>query len=312
MATIHDVARIAGFSLGTVSNVINRPERVAPKTRQKIEQVMAELNYTPNAMARGLSLGQSRNLGVVLPNSHHPYFAHIVNGITDAAFPTGYRVTLLPTNYLEEFERQYLREFQQKMYAGMIFVSRQLPLTELESYVRYGQVVTCENVGDRQITSVYSDRTATYRAALRWIWTRGYRNVAILGLRGPEHSETTRDLLAAYEYVFHAPLSEARFRGGVATRQDGYAAAQFLATTDAQIDFVMANGDDIAAGVYAAYKELGGPMPGIMGTENQLSGQLLHLPTINHHLETLGHIAFNQAIRPGIRHQLVKSDFVAR
>lgn len=214
MATIHDVARIAGFSLGTVSNVINRPERVAPKTRQKIEQVMAELNYTPNAMARGLSLGQSRNVGVVLPNSHHPYFAHIVNGITDAAFPTGYRVTLLPTNYLEEFERQYLREFQQKMYAGMIFVSRQLPLTELESYVRYGQVVTCENVGDRQITSVYSDRTATYRAALRWIWTRGYRNVAILGLRGPEHSETTRDLLAAYEYVFHAPLSEARFRGG--------------------------------------------------------------------------------------------------
>ncbi|WP_127849406.1 LacI family DNA-binding transcriptional regulator [Lacticaseibacillus hulanensis] len=312
MATIHDVARITGFSLGTVSNVINRPERVAPKTRAKIERVMAELNYTPNAMARGLSLGQSRNVGVVLPNSHHPYFAHIVDGITDAAFPTGYRVTLLPTNYDEGFERQYLREFQQKMYAGMIFVSRQLPLADLVNYVRYGQIVTCENVGDMKITSVYSDRTTTYRAAFRWVWQRGYRNVALLGLRGPEHSETTRDLMRAYEYVFHEELDPDRFRPGVSSRQDGYAAAQYLATTDPKIDFVMANGDDIAAGVYAAYKELGVKMPGIMGTENQLSSQLLHLPTINHHLETLGHIAFNQAIRPGIRHQLVKSDFVAR
>ncbi len=312
MATIHDVARITGFSLGTVSNVINRPERVAPATRAKIEQVMAELNYTPNAMARGLSLGQSRNVGVVLPNSHHPYFAHIVDGITEAAFPTGYRVTLLPTNYDEMIERQYLREFQQKMYAGMIFTSRQLPLDELQTYVRYGQIVTCENVGSAPITSVYSERTSTYRAALRWIYERGYRNVAIMGLRGPERSETTRDLLAAYKYVFHAPLPEGRFRAGVATRQDGYAAAQYLAMMSPEIDFVMANGDDIAAGVYAAYQEISGKMPGVMGTENQLSSQLLHLPTINHHLETLGHIAFNQAIRPGIRHQLVKSDFIAR
>jgi DNA-binding LacI/PurR family transcriptional regulator len=312
MTTIHDVARISGFSLGTVSNVINHPENVARKTRAKIEAVMVELDYSPNVMARNLSLGTTRNIGVVLPNNRHPYFSYIVDGIMEAAFPTGYRVSLLPTNYDEDIERRYLRELQQKAYAGMIFTSRQLPLDELVRATRFGQIVSCENVGTRAISSAYSDRLPTYEQALRWIKESGYTQVALMVQRGGEDSETTRDLLQAYQNVFGRELADSRLRLGIANRRDGYDAACFLAATDPAVDFVLANGDDIAAGVYMAYKDNGQKISGIMGTENQLSSQLLHFPTINHHLETLGHIAFSLAIREGVRHQLVKSDFIAR
>ncbi|WP_155287134.1 LacI family DNA-binding transcriptional regulator [Lacticaseibacillus zhaodongensis] len=312
MATIHDVARISGYSLGTVSNVINHPDSVAATTRAKIEAVMASLDYTPNALARSLSLGRSRNIGVVLPNSHHPYFAYILNGITEAAFPTGYRVTLLPTNYDVGLELRYLHEFQQKAYAALIFTSRQMPLKELEVYSKCGQIVCCENVGDEPLSAAYSDRMPTYEAAFRWIWEHGYREVAILAQRAPDVSETTRDMLRAYKMVFGRDLGQQRLRLGITSQTDGYDAACFLQTTDPKVDFVLANGDDIAAGVLLAYRAWGKGIPGIMGTENQLSSRLLNFPTINHHLETLGHIAFSLAIRPGVRHQLVKSDFIVR
>ncbi len=316
MATIRDVARLSGYSLGTVSNVINRPKSVSATTREKIEAVMARLNYTPNAMAQSLSRGRSRNIGVVLPNSRHPYFSYIIDGIMRAAFPTGYRVTLLPTNYDAELELRYLREFQQKNYAAMILTSRQMPLSEVEVYAQYGQIVCCENVGDAPISAAYSDRMPTYMAAFHWIWQHGYRNVAILAQRPAEVSETTRDTLRAYKKVFGRDLSARRLTLGVTTQNDGYDAARYLQTTDREVDFIVANGDDIAAGVYLAYHnqghDSGATIPGIMGTENQLSSRLLNFPTINHHLETLGNVAFSLAIRSGVRHQLIKSEFIVR
>ena len=312
MATIHDVARISGYSLGTVSNVINHPQNVAPGTRARVEAVMAKLDYTPNANARNLSLGHNRNIGVVLPNSNLPYFAHIVDGITQAAFPTGYRITLLPTNYDENLEMQYLRELQQKSYAGLIFVSRQIPLPRLQTLSRGHQLVVCEDVGDATVSSVYTDRKPTYELAFRWIREQGYRDVAILVQRGAQDSETTSDLSEAYEAIFGQPIPENRLRLGVMSARDGYDVAQMFITTNSTVDFIFANGDDVAAGVYLAYQDAKQKLPGLLGTENQLTSRLLNFPTINHHLSTIGHVAFNLAIRTGVRHQLIKSDFLIR
>ncbi|WDF83357.1 LacI family DNA-binding transcriptional regulator [Lacticaseibacillus pabuli] len=310
MATIHDVARISGYSLGTVSNVINHPQNVAPATRARVEAVMADLDYTPNANARNLSLGHNRNIGVVLPNSTLPYFAHIIDGIMQAAFPTGYRITLLPTNYDENQELQYLRELQQKSYAGLIFVSRQIALAQLQSQSAGHQLVVCEDVGDVALSSVYTDRLPTYEDAFRWIQKQGYRDVAVLTQRSPADSQTSADLVTAYRSVFGHDLPDDRLRLGVMTARDGYDVAQYFMTAHAPVDFIFANGDDIAAGVYLAYHDAKREMPGLLGTENQLTSRLLKFPTINHHLSTIGHVAFNLAVRAGVRHQLIKSDFL--
>lgn len=310
MATIADVARLAGVSAGTVSNVINHPDQVKPKTMARVQEAMHALQFAPNAAARTLSMGEPQNIGVVIPSIRHPYFTYLLRGVSEAAFPTGYRVTLLSSNYEQQIERQYLRELQQHSYAALIMTSRQMPLDEVQALAGTRRVVCCEDVGDRPISSVAADRRPAYQEALEWVYQRGYRNVAVLAQRSPDISETTSTLLAAYQAVYGEPLSQQRLYLGVVDSRDGHATAQRLMVRDPEVDFIFTNGDDVAAGVVMAYREAGREKPGVMGSEYQLSSRLLGLPSINHHLGTMGHLAFNLAIAPEIKHRFVRSEFM--
>ena len=75
MATLKDVAKASGLTVGTVSRVLNNRGYISDKTREKVYQVMKELNYQPNETARALSKQKSNTIGVILPNIEHPYFA---------------------------------------------------------------------------------------------------------------------------------------------------------------------------------------------------------------------------------------------
>lgn len=78
MATLKDVAEASGLTVGTVSRVLNNRGYISPKTREKVYQVMKELNYQPNETARILAKQKSNIIGIVLPNVEHPYFAKIL------------------------------------------------------------------------------------------------------------------------------------------------------------------------------------------------------------------------------------------
>lgn len=79
MATLKDVAEASGLTVGTVSRVLNNRGYISPKTREKVYQVMKELNYQPNETARTLAKQKSNIIGIVLPNVEHPYFARILD-----------------------------------------------------------------------------------------------------------------------------------------------------------------------------------------------------------------------------------------
>ena len=75
MATLKDVAKASGLTVGTVSRVLNNRGYISDKTREKVYQVMKELNYQPNEMARSLSKQKNNTIGIILPQIEHPYFA---------------------------------------------------------------------------------------------------------------------------------------------------------------------------------------------------------------------------------------------
>src|SRR5215210_8897402 len=75
-----DVARAAGVSLGTVSNVVNNPEKVTPATRQKVEAAIAELGFVRNGVARSLRAGRSTTIGFVLVDLGNSFFLDLVRG----------------------------------------------------------------------------------------------------------------------------------------------------------------------------------------------------------------------------------------
>src|SRR3972149_1969640 len=79
-ASIEDVAKKAKVSISTVSRVINRRELVNVKTRERVEQVIRELRYRPNAFARGLMLRKSGIIGLVLPDLHGEFYSEIIRG----------------------------------------------------------------------------------------------------------------------------------------------------------------------------------------------------------------------------------------
>ena len=74
MANIRDIARITGYSVSTISRVLNNHPYVTEEKREKVLAVMAELNYVPNRSAQNLSYGKTKNVGVVLPFINHAYF----------------------------------------------------------------------------------------------------------------------------------------------------------------------------------------------------------------------------------------------
>ena len=92
--TIYTVAREARVSMATVSRVVNGNPNVKPETRQKVLDVIKQLNYRPNAVARGLASKKTTTVGVVIPNITDPYFAELALGIDDVASMYKYNIIL--------------------------------------------------------------------------------------------------------------------------------------------------------------------------------------------------------------------------
>ncbi|RMW43558.1 LacI family DNA-binding transcriptional regulator [Lactiplantibacillus pentosus] len=312
MTNIHDIARLSGYSVSTVSRVINHQKYVADNKRAKVEAIMQELDYVPNRVARDLSRGQTKTIGVVLPYANHPYFARIVDGIVGAGFAAGYKITLLPTNYDRTIERHYLEELRSKAYDALIFTSRSSSLETLENYRKYGQIVCCEDPGDdRELAAAYTDRMASYVTALKWAKQRGYETMGVILSRNNVISASTRVTKRAYQQVY-GPLDDAHLFIGAATYEDGYRAGEYFAAQSPQVAAVFANGDDIGAGVYQYFIDHQLPPMPIIGQENLLTSRLLKFSTIDHHLESLGQSAFRLAMGKTRTHELIKSEFIER
>src|SRR6478609_10321964 len=85
IASVKDVAAAAGVSVGTVSNVLNRPDRVGSATRVRVQEAMTELGFVRNESARQLRAGTSRTLAYVMLDASNPFFTDVASGIDAAA-----------------------------------------------------------------------------------------------------------------------------------------------------------------------------------------------------------------------------------
>src|SRR3954465_12629495 len=113
-ASVKDVAARAGVSLGTVSNVLNRPDRVSAATRARVEQAMAELGFVRNESARQLRAGTSRTLAYVMLDASNPFFTDVAQGIEDAAEADELSLFICNSATSEQREHAHLEHLQQQ------------------------------------------------------------------------------------------------------------------------------------------------------------------------------------------------------
>ena len=123
MATIKDVAALAGISYTTVSHVVNNTRPVSQEVRRKVEAAIKSLDYVPSAVARSLKAKTTATIGLLVPNSLNPYFAELARGIEDYCERNGYCVILCNSDDNPDKQRNYLRVLLEKRIDGLIVTS---------------------------------------------------------------------------------------------------------------------------------------------------------------------------------------------
>lgn len=309
MVTMRDIARESGYSLSTVSRVVNHEKYVSEAVRAKVQAVIDVHDYATNRIAQDLSHGENRVVGVVLPDNRHPYFEEILRGITDRAFESDHRIVLLPSRYDKNKEAEFLEGLRHKEYSSLIFTSHRLPLPEFLKYQKYGPIVCLEHT-DLPISSVYSERIAAAEEAFQWLKAQNPPSIALLFSRDATVSATNRQTQLAFEKVFGYSVANQDIYTGMYTFEDGLRVAPQLAAR--QYQAVFANSDDIASGIYQYYTKHRLTLPIMIGQEQQASGQLISIPTINHNLFEIGQRAFELAKTDQVQQVPVPASFILR
>jgi len=176
------VASLAGVSVGTVSNVLNSPDRVSPVLVERVRRSIDQLGYVRNEAARQLRVGQSTTIGFVVPSFHDPFHEELARGIDDEASARGLSVLVGSSGGDSVRELNLLSLFEKYRLAGIIIAPTEAPPLSLRSLASSGIAVVVLNVDgeDLGISSVSVDNEAAGELAAHHVVERGARNVVLI------------------------------------------------------------------------------------------------------------------------------------
>jgi len=155
MTTIKDVAERACVSVTTVSRMLNNRVKISQKTREKIYEVMEELDYQPNELARSLSKKNSHMIGLIVASASNYFFSKIINSIEHYSVSYGYKLLLCVSNHESDKEIGYFNMLKAHKVSGVILASH---TQNLEKYLNFNApIITFDRTLSPRIPSVCSD-----------------------------------------------------------------------------------------------------------------------------------------------------------
>ncbi|NYI42194.1 LacI family DNA-binding transcriptional regulator [Demequina lutea] len=181
--SVRDVALHAGVSVGTVSNVLNRPDSVRPATFARVSAVIAELGFVPNAAARQLRAGKSTSIALIVLDIGNPFFTDVALGVESRAALEGMSVMLANSGDNQERENQQLDLFERQRVAGVLVV----PVGDAETRLRRLRergipvVLVDRRSGEGSLPSVAVDDVAGGKMAARHLLDTGRRRLVCVG-----------------------------------------------------------------------------------------------------------------------------------
>ncbi|WP_374007466.1 LacI family DNA-binding transcriptional regulator [Leifsonia sp. LS-T14] len=192
-ASVKDVAALAGVSVGTVSNVLNRPERVSDAVLQRVQTAITELGFVRNNAARQLRMGQGSGIGMVVLDVGNPFFASLIRGAEDRAARDGLSVLVGNSDENEQREAGYLDMFEQERIRGVLISPVGDALPRLQRLRERGipSVLVDRASLDRSFSSVAVDDVAGGRLAAAHLVEQGFGRIAFAG--GPLAIEQVAD-----------------------------------------------------------------------------------------------------------------------
>lgn len=254
---VKDVAAAAGVSVGTVSNVLNQPERVSAKTVERVQRVIQELGFVRNDAARQLRAGRSRSIGLVVPDIGNPFFAEVVRGAEDRAADAGMTVLLGNSDERDERQLAHLELFQEQRVNGVLLTPATEDLTAVHRFAAGGMpvVLVDREVEEGVLPSVSVDDVEGGRLAAEHLLSSGRRRLAFVG--GPQSVQQVADRLRGVRLAVaaHPDASLEVFEQSALTVLQGRAAGEAIAArpADSRPDAVFAANDLLAVGLLQAF-----------------------------------------------------------
>ena len=254
--SVKDVAARAGVSIGTVSNVMNWPEKVSEATVRRVQQAIDELGFVRNDAARQLRAGRSRAIGLVILDVGNPFFTDLARGAEDKAAEAGLSLILGNTDEQASREATYLDLFEEQRMHGVLISPFGEITARLARLREHGipAVLVDRTSADPSFSSVSVDDVAGGALAADHLIARGRRRIAFVG--GPLEIRQVTDRLAGARNAVaaHADVTLEVVETRALTVIEGRAAGTALLdrAPGERPDAVFAANDLVAMGVLQA------------------------------------------------------------
>lgn len=304
-ATIKDVAKKAGVSISTVSRVINDSKPVSSEVKKRVQEVVKELNYKPNEIARTLVTKKSFLIGVIVTDLADSYVAEMVRGIEEIGKMYNYDILLCSTFGDMEAEVKYLKLLNTKQVEGIILIS---DILNEELYEQAepssAPIVYLNRFYYRQ--EYHTVRINNFEASYEmtnYLIGLGHKNVAYMSNKG-DKSFLESDKIEGYKKAIseHPEMSEIIFYSKDREIEDGYETAEELLKSDKDITAVFCSYDELAIGVLNYLYDNGITVPdkmSVSGFGDIRTASILRptLTTIHEPFYDIGAVAIRRIIK---------------
>lgn len=263
---IAEIAQICGVSKATVSRVINNnPHGVGTATRMRVQQVIEDMNYRPNAIARAVAVSRSRMIGVVVPDVSNFFYPKVIRGISDYLESKDYSVVLCNSDYDPEKEAKLLMSLVDRRVDGVILCSGYSNKAFLEQYRNYHvPLVLLGRTFDSSVSdaSITGDNVKGFKKAASYLIRGGNRRIVYVEGKteisgSKQRMQGYREALTEHEISFDERL----ILSGDYSIEYGRKAAQELLDRQISFDAVMTGSDLIAIGMVSAFLDAGVRIP---------------------------------------------------
>jgi len=309
--SMHDVAALAGVSIGTVSYTLNRPERVSEATRARVLASIEELGFVPNSAARSMKAGGTTGLGIVVGDIRHTFSIELARGAQAAATEAG--TTLLIANGNTDMVEQsrYVELFDQARMEGIILVptyDAQRDIDQLRAHRRRVVIVNYRST-PADLCSVLMDNVDAGEQATRYLLERGCRRIGFLTRTAGLQPLDDR-LIGIRRAVDAAGAELTLLEENHIYEEDGYLAAARLLSEDPAIrpDGIVVGTALMAQGLVLGLRAGGVRVPDdirVISTEENVQAADIQLPTMKEPAFEMGAEAARMTIaesREGSRH----------
>jgi LacI family repressor for deo operon, udp, cdd, tsx, nupC, and nupG len=253
--TIRDVARLAGVSHQTVSRVINKVEKVSPGTREKVERVIEELNYQPNAIARSMARGKTRTLACLSPNLTDFTFASIIEGAEQKAREVGYYLLSSSCSDEDTFAEIVHELVGRRRIDGLIIINPYIDYRYEFIPAHFPTIFVGDESKDDEIAWVALDDELAGYMAVKHLIGLGHRE--ILCIQGTISDACTQNRTLGYFRALQeeqiSPKETLLFCGDW-TATSGYKSIETALEKDQKFSAVFAQNDRMAIGAMHALR----------------------------------------------------------